>query len=438
MGVPAWDSVLSVARAVTYDGGLSTVGDFNGMLRFYPVSTIELLRGALLLDTRDALGRAPIPAHKTVFPLNAAAGHLLDVEINITWEGGDVPVDFGSVGVSVLGATAPAPAVAAVGAGGCAESANTKFNAVEHGPLVSVASTASGSAATWGPATLRPGASCNQVGFIDTDTDVRTNGTGDNRGSNHSSASSYWLVLDPAGAGGSASAWIDVGWCSKSVGYQGGASWKGPAPQWLGYQGVNKSWIYRASGLFKASSEWRGEPDQGVPYGAPFHAGQNISARRSPDHLEFFVDGKSQGLISIDAAAMPDDLVGCIALCGGGAVATGDAPFPPLPPPPPPPPTRGITVLLSSGSSGSYSMNGVPLAPGGSKRPRPHMLTLRVLVDSSVVEAFAQGGRATQARMAFETGEGTAVVWEPGASAGAGAPPPLISVKVWEMNSAWL
>ena len=121
VGVPAWDSVLSVARAVTYDGGLSTVGDFNGMLRFYPVSTIKLLRGALLLDTRDALGRAPIPAHETVFPLKAAAGHLLDVEINITWEGGDVPVDFGSVGVSVLGATAPAPAAAAVGAGGCAE-----------------------------------------------------------------------------------------------------------------------------------------------------------------------------------------------------------------------------------------------------------------------------------------------------------------------------
>lgn len=38
-GVPSWDSTLSIARAVAYDGGLSTAGEFNGMLTFYPVSS---------------------------------------------------------------------------------------------------------------------------------------------------------------------------------------------------------------------------------------------------------------------------------------------------------------------------------------------------------------------------------------------------------------
>lgn len=46
--------------------------------------------------------------------------------------------------------------------------------------------------------------------------------------------------------------------------------------------------------------------------------------------------------------------------------------------------------MISSGAGGSFSLNGVTLAPAKSTRPRPNSLTLRVLVDRSVVEAFAQ------------------------------------------------
>ena len=75
------------------------------------------------------------------------------------------------------------------------------------------------------------------------------------------------------------------------------------------------------------------------------------------------------------------------------------------------------------------------------------MLTLRVLVDTSVVEAFAQGGRATTAGMAFRPGLETALVWRRGANgksegadvvAGIGTEPPVFSVRIWEMGSAWL
>lgn len=58
-GVPAWDSVLSIARVVEHDPGLSTAGDFNGMVRFYPAPTLASLRGALLMDTTMQWSGAP-------------------------------------------------------------------------------------------------------------------------------------------------------------------------------------------------------------------------------------------------------------------------------------------------------------------------------------------------------------------------------------------
>ena len=91
-GVPSWDSVISVARTVTYDPGLSPSGDFDGSLSFNPVPSIASLRGELLLDSRDAWG-----ADGSLGGI--ADGNCLDIELNIT----DVPADFVSVGLSVLG-----------------------------------------------------------------------------------------------------------------------------------------------------------------------------------------------------------------------------------------------------------------------------------------------------------------------------------------------
>lgn len=95
-GVPSWDSVISIARAVTYDAGLSPSGDFNGSLSFYPVPSLESLRGELLIDSRDAWG-----ADGSLGGI--ADGTCLDIELNISWPAGAVPTDFASVGLSVLG-----------------------------------------------------------------------------------------------------------------------------------------------------------------------------------------------------------------------------------------------------------------------------------------------------------------------------------------------
>ena len=66
------------------------------------------------------------------------------------------------------------------------------------------------------------------------------------------------------------------------------------------------------------------------------------------------------------------------------------------------------------------------------------MLTLRVLVDSSVVEAFAQGGRATTAGLVFSRGNQTALVWQQSKGETQPAGRPVFSVKIWEMSSAWI
>eukprot|EP00947_MAST-08B_sp_MAST-8B-sp1_P002931 g2931.t1 len=123
----------------------------------------------------------------------------------------------------------------------------------------------------------------------------------------------------------------------------------------------------------------------------------------------------------------------------------------------------GAEILFVSGKAGAYSLNGVPLAPAG-RMPRPTALSLRVLVDRSIVEAFGQGGRATQVTTHYiEDGNQTAVVWRPpGATAGSAgtrgegassgdtgggggggggydmaATTPRVSIRVWKMYTGY-
>jgi len=131
-GVPAWDSALSVARVVEYDPGLSTAGDFNGMLTFRPVDALLGLRvDPPLVSAADAWPMHTVGATETVatemaageaettealsagadglLALPNASGNCLDIELNVTWHwlngsAAAVPPDFGAVGVSVLGA----------------------------------------------------------------------------------------------------------------------------------------------------------------------------------------------------------------------------------------------------------------------------------------------------------------------------------------------
>ena len=96
-GVPAWDSCLSVSRRVSYDPGPSSTGDFDGQLLFYPVAALETLRRETLANRTLANvepGMSSLPA-----------GDCLDIELNATWPHRSVPLQFGSIGVSVLGGT---------------------------------------------------------------------------------------------------------------------------------------------------------------------------------------------------------------------------------------------------------------------------------------------------------------------------------------------
>lgn len=429
-GVPPWDSVISVGRVVEYDPGLSTVGDFYGMVRFTPVPSLTALRRRLLFASTDAWGSHP----PGVLPIPSAAGNCLDIEINVTFEGSVVPADFGSIGVSIFGDSCPPSTTASDGIVQRAQSAQGQhrsmhepagtpisnsnrneendFDPAAHGPNVVVTSSANGSAASWGPVTAGLDPSCNQVAFL-------------------SSGANYTVKVAAAGQ------WMDIGWCSSSVD-PSGANWIGPAPKYLGFQGPNKAWLYRNnhggdSGLFKLSTPPSNQ-SQGLPYGRVYALGDTVTARRLPpgDRLEFLVNNVSQGVIQLPLA-MPTDVVGCVAVCGGGIIVTGDGKAPP--PSPPPCTSGGTLVSISAGAAGSFGLNGVPLAPQGSARPRPSTLTLRVLVDRSVVEAFAQRGRATWARMVFpNSGQNeTALLWTQGAS----TLRPVFSVRVWEMGTGY-
>jgi hypothetical protein len=158
------------------------------------------------------------------------------------------------------------------------------------------------------------------------------------------------------------------------------------------------------------------------------------------------VDGKSQGKITVKSADMLADVVGCVAACGGGEVATIGGEHWPVPPPAPPPPAPhpphggGSELLISSVGSGGQMMFGTEILEPAGRQPRPSSLSLRVLVDRSIVEAFAQGGRRSVAFPVYTAGNATALVWRPSASDGGGtvAAKPKVAISVWAMGTGYI
>ena len=146
------------------------------------------------------------------------------------------------------------------------------------------------------------------------------------------------------------------------------------------------------TGFFKAAD---GTKTQGVPYGQPYGSGSNVTAiRHSRTSLEFLLDGKSVGLLTLKPEdALPADAVPCAGGCHGaknaiffgvfpmfipslswqnnrfykmykllkngvfragvrmGVVSGAAPPGPPKPPPPPPPPPAGRAVLAECNAS---------------------------------------------------------------------------------------
>jgi len=75
---------------------------------------------------------------------------------------------------------------------------------------------------------------------------------------------------------------------------------------------------------------------------------------------------------------------------------------------------------LESSAGGQQHGAAAALAPAG--RPRPSSISLRVLVDRSIVEVFAQGGRGSLAFPIYSGANGTALLWRP--------PPPSSFLRV--------
>ena len=119
--------------------------------------------------------------------------------------------------VGCIGTCAGATTITAVAPAAFATAAAT------HGKHVKIA----GATASWSDAGLGP--SCNEVAFMQ-----QTN-------------LSFSIKLS-----GDAK-FIDFGWCSPSL--NPGGDWASSAEAgWMGEQGVDKAWIYRSSGWFKAST----------------------------------------------------------------------------------------------------------------------------------------------------------------------------------------
>jgi hypothetical protein len=438
------------------------------MVAFYPLTEIETLRRPEpLFSSEDALRNQSVGAEgELLLWLPAAAGTALDIELNVTWPaatGAVVPLDFGSIGVKVLAAAPGLPNA------GSPEDlvppppplpplpppppppprdlfvppTQAAAFGPHHGPGVTLAASSAtgkgGATAVWGGQPIggrSTGVACNEVALLTA-----------------ASNRSFWLELGPRAA-----PWTDIGWCAASLDATG-ASWVGPAPPWIGFQAKGKAWVYRSTGLFKASSSssWH---DQGVPFGAAFGGGANVTAVRHPPRpesdsngagawrLEFLVDGRSQGNVSVGSDEMPADIVGCVAACGGGTVATvgGEHWPPPAPPAPPPTPApsgggAGAELMLSSGPGGEIQAFGESVLVPAGRLPRPHTLMLRVLVDRSLIEAFAQRGRRSVALPIYSEANHTALVWRPPAAAGGhqvvAVDRPTVSMTVWAMRTGY-
>ena len=127
--------------------------------------------------------------------------------------------------------------------------------------------------------------------------------------------SRFWVSFGDADSDIPDSVWIDVGFCSPAIPLNLSGS---SAPDWMGDQvsaaGRPLSWIYRASGLFRAAAAVH---DPGKPYGKAFGGSSNVSAaRHSATELEFAVDGVSQGRVTLAASeALPPGAVGCVGVC---------------------------------------------------------------------------------------------------------------------------
>ena len=162
-------------------------------------------------------------------------------------------------------------------------------------------------------------ASCNQVALLTTsDTEAKTSVDS----SSSSSSSSFWVLL-PAGN----APWIDLGWCSPTISLNLSGS---KAADWVGDQidpatHAPLSWVYRSSGMFHVAQL---PHTVGHQYGASFFlkgssasSSANVTAvRHSQTSLEFILDGKSQGNITLNETdALPDDVVGCISMCPSSA-----------------------------------------------------------------------------------------------------------------------
>ena len=119
---------------------------------------------------------------------------------------------------------------------------------------------------------------------------------------------SFWLYV------ASEAGFADIGFCTRDVNTSGAV--------WMAHQ-PGKAWVYRLTGLFADS--WvlhgRGPSEQGRKYGAPYQAGDIVTAWQNHTHLEFKVNGVSQGVV-VPAKPLPAGVVGCAGVCSGGALST--------------------------------------------------------------------------------------------------------------------
>ena len=134
---------------------------------------------------------------------------------------------------------------------------------------------------------------------------------------------------------------------------------------WLGYQS-GKAWVYRSGGQYRTAAP---PPGQGVPYGAGYSSGDNITAIiHNATTLEFLKNSATQGLVHLQVA-LPPDVIGCASMCNGGSLAMM-----------PQSPTKNLTNLgkteLQACSKGSpaqqwkYDMTSATfLNPGGLAEP---------------------------------------------------------------------
>jgi hypothetical protein len=133
-------------------------------------------------------------------------------------------------------------------------------------------------------------------------------------------------------------AFVDVGWCTPDIDLNG--------TTWMGWQ-KGKAWVYRGeTGNFKVAD---GIQDQGTKYGPAFGPEATITAlRHSPTTLEFFLNGRSNGLAEIPPEnAIPEEAIPCAGSCSAIDIRlpSNIPPTPPPTPPPPPTPVQGAVVV---------------------------------------------------------------------------------------------